>query len=161
MSRPPRIPHYGYRGVQRYFVTICTLDRIDHFRHENVVRPVIDQFLETAREQRFTVVAYCAMPDHLHLLVDGESDDSDFKIFMKLGKQHSGYEFKKRRSRRLWQEGYYDHVLRVDEKSEDVIYYIITNPVRSGLVNNLVDYPFWGSGVYSRQELLVYIGYRG
>ena len=41
-----------------------------------------------------------------------------------------------------------------------MIHYIVTNPVRSGLVNNVIDYPFWGSSVYTREELLVYIGSR-
>src|SRR6266849_1472989 len=33
------------------------------------------------------------------------------------------------------------------------IRYILANPVRSGLVAEPVEYPFWGSGVHTRDEL--------
>lgn len=160
MSRAPRIPRYAYTGVQRYFLTICAHNRVKHFTDAVVVSLVLDQFFYTAREQRIAIPAYCVMPDHVHLLVDGESDDTDLKQFVKLGKQRSGYRFGQQREKKLWQEGYYDHVLREEEKTADVIFYIITNPLRTGLVQKVTDYPFWGSSLYSRKELLAYIGCR-
>jgi hypothetical protein len=38
--------------------------------------------------------------------------------------------------------------------------YIIENPVRKGIVQNPMEYPHWGSGIYSREELLYSIGLR-
>jgi hypothetical protein len=35
----------------------------------------------------------------------------------------------------------------------------VKNPVRAGLVSSPLDYPFWGSLVYSREELLAYISW--
>jgi putative transposase len=81
-------------------------------------------------------------------------------MFVKLAKQRAGYRFKQKYGSNLWQDGYYDHVLRDQEKTERVIFYVITNPLRSHLVENLLDYPFWGSGLYSREELLAHIGCR-
>ena len=65
-------------------------------------------------------------------------------MFVKLAKQRSGYRFKQKYGSSLWQDGMYDHVLRDQEKTERVIFYVITNPLRSHLVENLLDYPFWG-----------------
>jgi len=104
------------------------------------------------------IVAYCVMPDHVHLLVDGESDDADLTTFVKLAKQHTGYWFKQKSGKRLWQKGYYEHVLRDEERTEDVVFYIIANPVRKNIVERPTDYPYWGSGLYSREELLHSIG---
>jgi len=106
MSRPRRIPNYPYTGVQRYFLTICTDNRAEFFREAETVQLAVDQFLYTSREQGMAIVVYLLMPDHAHLLVDGEFDDSDLKQFVKLSKQRSSYRFKKRFKRKLLQDGY-------------------------------------------------------
>jgi len=160
MARPPRIPNYPYFGVQRYFITCCARDRVEHFTDAAVVALVVDAFLETAEEHAMTIVVYCVMPDHLHLLVDGDHDGSDLKAFMKLAKQRAGFRFKQRYGRRLWQDGYYDHILRDEEKTEEVVFYIIANPIRKHIVENVLDYPYWGSMRRSREELLRSIGFR-
>lgn len=160
MARPRRIPHYDYTGVQRYFITTCTLDRTPCCTDQAVVGLIVDAFLQTATEHAFTIVVYCVMPDHIHLLLDGDHDGADLKTFMKVAKQRAGFQFKKHTGRRLWQEGYYEHVLRDVEKTEDVIRYIINNPIRKGLVANPLDYPYWGSTRFSREELLHSIGLR-
>ena len=120
---------------------------------------VIDQFLPIAAQEAIAIPVYLLMPDHAHLLVDGENEGSDLKAFVKLAKQQSGYEFKQKYKERLWQEGYYDHVLRDAERTEEVITYIVNNPVRAKLVKNPDDYPYWGSTVYTRKEILEFIGW--
>ncbi len=47
--------------------------------------------MRAASENEFDVIAYCFMPDHLHLLVEGKSDRSDGKPFIARAKQYSGY----------------------------------------------------------------------
>jgi putative transposase len=161
MARPQRLSDHSYTGIQRYFLTICTHHRTELFRDKDVVDAVVDHFLQTAREHDVAIVAYCVMPDHVHLLVDGERDDSDLTRFVKIAKQRAGYWFKQRVGKRLWQKGYYEHVLRNDERTEAVAYYIIANPVRKHLVERPEEYPYWGSAVYSREDLLSSIGGRG
>lgn len=41
-----------------------------------------------------------------------------------------------------WQRGFYDHALRKEEDIRTSAEYIVNNPVRAGLVENWVDYPF-------------------
>lgn len=43
----------------------------------------------------------------------------------------------------LWAKGFHDHALRRDEAIEQVARYIIANPVRAGLVEDPMDYPYW------------------
>jgi hypothetical protein len=50
--------------------------------------------------------------------------------------------------------------LRSEEKTEDVVFYIIANPVRKRLVENAIEYPHWGSTRYTRGELIDWIGIR-
>ena len=42
----------------------------------------------------------------------------------------------------LWQDGYFDRVLREDDEPDAVIDYILNNPVRAGLVEQAVNYPY-------------------
>jgi REP element-mobilizing transposase RayT len=159
MARPRRLPQFDYTGVQRYFLTICTLNRATHFVAADAVKLVVDQILLVAEQEAMAIPVYLLMPDHAHLLVDGEHDGSDLNMFIKLAKQHSGYEFKKKYRKHLWQDGYYEHVLRDAEKTEEVIEYIVSNPVRSKLAENPQDYPYWGSTVHTRKEILEFIGW--
>ena len=47
------------------------------------------------------------------------------------------------RSGQLWQEQYHDHAIRKDEVLNDVVLYLLNNPVRAGLVKDFHDWPFW------------------
>jgi len=54
----------------------------------------------------------------------------------------------------LWQEGYYEHVLRAEENVRSIARYIVENPVRAGLVAHAIDYPYLGSDRWTVRELL-------
>lgn len=139
---------------------MCTAQRVEQFHDPAAVALVLEQFFYTSRTEDVAILAYCVMPDHVHLLVDGESDAADVARFAKLAKQRSGFRFRRAYGTALWQAGYNDRVLRDEERTETVIAYIINNPVRKGLVDDVMEYPFWGSGRYSRIELLESIALR-
>ena len=93
------------------------------------------------------------MPDHLHLLLEGETVDSDADAYVSHAKQASGYWFSREYGERLWQKSSWDRVLRSNEHPWEVIRYMFDNPVRAGLVERAIDYPYSGSLVYEREEL--------
>ena len=99
-------------------------------------------------------MAYCFMPDHLHLLVEGKAEHSDCRRFIAKSKQYSGFYFSKRFGRRLWQRYSFERVLRDCEQTFVVARYVLENPVRAGLVAAIEDYPFVGSCVYALHELI-------
>ena len=94
------------------------------------------------------------MPDHLHLLVEGQSDDADLIAFAKDVKQRVAYRRQCKRAGPVWQKGYYERVLRDDEATLIVARYILENPVRKGLVREPRDYAFSGSAVWTWEQLL-------
>ena len=94
------------------------------------------------------------MPDHAHLLIEGMTDAADLQRFVKRAKQRSGQAYAHHAHRRLWQEGYYDRVLRAEEDSRAIARYVIENPVRAGLVDRPGLYPHLGSDVWPVEELL-------
>ena len=156
-----RLQSFDYRGFHCYSVTCCTFQRHAWFTAANVVDMATCQLLRSADDTAFAVDAYCWMPDHAHLLLEAMSSVSDFCRLMNTWKQATGYAHMRTTGRRLWQTGYYDHILRADEDRLRVIEYLIANPVRAGLVTEVGNYPFWGSGVWSREQLIEAIQERG
>jgi putative transposase len=149
---------FDYRGCYRYFVTICTDRKKNIFvKNNQLIEKMIEFLDQTAKRQFFTVWVYCFMPDHLHILVEGINAYSDLKKFMKDFKQRTGYWYKHEESstrNKLWQPGYYEHVLRKEEDTNELLRYILNNPVRKGLVANYLDYRYSGSLAIDIKEIL-------
>jgi hypothetical protein len=84
------------------------------------------------------------MPDHLHLLLQGETATSDLLRFVQRFKQQTSCHAKQKTGAILWQQRFFDRVLRRDEGLTSVAEYILANPVAAGLVAEDVAYPFCG-----------------
>jgi putative transposase len=140
-----RLKQFNYMGTYRYFVTLCAYNKESVFNDDSLVLVLLSLLREKAGIFRFGVWAYCFMPDHLHLLVEGFDDDSDFRKFISSFKQYSGFIYKKRCGLRLWQTNYYEHVLRREENTNTVAKYIFNNPVRKGMVEDYKKYALLGS----------------
>jgi putative transposase len=154
MARPPRVAGFSYKGPDRYFLTICTFNRQKFFVDAATVSDTLLQFRKTSTAEAFEISAYCFMPDHGHFLVEGLTDGSDFTRFCKLAKQRSGRLHARQHGGPLWQEGYYDRVLRESDDSLTVARYLLCNPVRAGLVAAPIDYPYLGSDKWTVKNLI-------
>ena len=149
-----RLPLDVYKEPGRFFVTISTEGRRPWFRRDEIATHCIDALQRACDEEGFSLEAYCFMPDHVHLLVYTERP-SDLVRFVHRFKQQTGWWFRNRHAagglkasptdlhRRpgLWQKSYYDHVLRDEEDLNDVVMYILENPVKAGLTASLGEYP--------------------
>ena len=135
MSRPKRLSSHNYVGRGIYFLTFCTYERVEAFRDSEVAVRTLEQFRRTAAIEQFAIRAYCLMPDHVHLLVEGLSASSDLKRFAKMAKQRSGGMHRRRCGQRLWQEGYFERVLRDGDDPAVIGRYIIDNPIEAGFQN--------------------------
>ena len=125
-----------------YSITICTANKLDIFSNEKYARLAIEVIKDYS--ERFGIVCFacCVMPDHIHLTLmpEGKYSIPETIGFIK-GRisyliSRDGFKSK------VWQRGFYDHVLREPEKLEVLIKYILENPVRKGLVDRLSDYPW-------------------
>jgi putative transposase len=132
---------------------MCTFERRSCFSCAAVVDPVRDELLRTAAAHDVDVPAYCFMPDHLHALIEGAAQDSDLAECAAQFRQRTGYWYRRAHRRWLWQDGYYDHVLRHEDDTLSVARYIVANPTRARLCQDIRSYPFIGSSTYSTDEL--------
>jgi putative transposase len=150
---PRHLQGFSYIGYHRYSLTFCTPDRAALFVNNDSVSLVRSQILRAAAVEAFNLIAYCFMPDHLHLVVEGTSAHSDLKRFVKLAKQYSGFHYRQNTGQPLWQRYSYEHVLRDDENLPGKVRYVLENPVRAKIVTAPHEYPYVGSAIYTLQEL--------
>ena len=150
----PYCPTFDYVGRHHYFLTFVTYSRRRVFTAADVVDLALTQILRAAEKHSFKVIAYCFMPDHVHLVVEGLSDDSNLKSFAKLAKQYAGYYYARAHSgAKLWQHGTNDHIIRDHVDLLDRVRYVLHNPVAAGMVTKPEDYPFQGSQSFSIRAL--------
>ena len=140
--RPPRLRGFNYVGQHGYFVTCCTASRQQAFVDEASVDCVRTQMLRTCSDKDFEEIASVFMPDHLHVLLRGTSTSSAFLPFMKLMRQRTAMFYRRLTGESLWQQGYFDRVLRPDDDLTRITRYMMENPVRAGLIGKPEDYPF-------------------
>lgn len=151
---PEHLPTFSYIGPHRYSLRFSTHHRQRAFTNEDAVALVWEHIQQRATELGFAVLAYCFMPDHVHLLIEGLTEASDCRHFISRAKQFSGFYYARRFGGRLWQRYGYERVLRSDEATEVVMRNILANPLRAGLVDDVRDYPYLGSSICAVHDLI-------
>jgi putative transposase len=150
---PKHLPDFPYVGKLSYALEFTTERRARLLTERAAIELVVKQFQRAAREKGF-VVTHCLMPDHAHLVVDGERDDSDCLAFIKAAKQYSGYYFTQAYRQRLWQRYSHERFIRDEMERALTIRYLLANPVRAGLVSDPRAYYGLGSERHTVDELM-------
>jgi putative transposase len=144
-EKPHRLPRLCYRGAVTVSITACICDRRPVFTRVTVVNPFVELLRRGSEMCSCRVLIYCFMPDHLHLVLQGENADADTWRAMVHFKQHSGFWLRQHRPAIRWQKDFHDHIVRAEEDLRAHVRYIAENPVRKGLVEEWQAYPFTGA----------------
>jgi putative transposase len=131
-----------------YFVTFCTHDRIPRLARDEIHSAFVLFARRAERDFNVAVGRYVIMPEHIHLFARG---GPNFKLGRWIGllKQTLTRAADLSRAKtRLWQEVFFDHVLRSDESYSGKWNYVRNNPVRAGLVKSAEEWPYQGEIVY-------------
>jgi putative transposase len=151
--KPNRLPPKSYRGQRAYFLTLCAGQHRKLFTHPVLVTALLAVLRATCSSHFFNVYAYCFMPDHLHLILTGESDSSNLARLTQAFKSLASREARKIGLMNLWQKGFYDHILRTSDSLGAAAWYVFMNPVRADLAQRAEDWPFSGSFVFEWKSL--------
>jgi REP element-mobilizing transposase RayT len=131
-----------------YFVTFCTHERTPCLARDEIHAASVLFAGKAEHDFGIAVGRYVIMPDHVHLFVRG---GPDFVLGRWVGMlKHSlgRASTLSRTDNQIWQEGFFDHVLRSDESYAQKWQYVRENPVRAGLVSRSEDWPYQGEIVY-------------
>ena len=126
-----RMPHWVEPGA--LFHIRIALDREKEQRaltEPALAQAIFDsaKFYETKVHWHITL--FLLMPDHLHALLSFARNESMSEVIRGWKRFHA------RMNHVIWQEGYFDHHLRADERGEQLsvkLNYIRQNPVAAGL----------------------------
>ena len=105
--------------------------------------------VRVVRQKRpFAIDAIVILPDHVHCIWTLPEDDADFMTRWRLIKtwfsKHSDL-------KPIWQQRYWEHVLRDERDFANHVDYIHYNPVKHGLVGKVIDWPYSSFHPYVRQ----------
>jgi putative transposase len=139
-----RLPPNTYRGPHSYFLTLCCYERRRFFVNPAFVGVLVDLFHATCASHSFQVRAYCFMPDHFHALLATDNLAAVLPNVVRAFKGAATTHARHFGISKLWQTRFYDHVIRASDSFEKVTAYIVANPVRAGLVNTPIQWPFSG-----------------
>jgi REP element-mobilizing transposase RayT len=143
-----RLPRENYIGEIVASFTICIEDRKHIFTAKPIFKSVERILLESLKKFNCVSYIHLFMPEHCHLLIGGNSINSNLWRCMVDFKQQSGYWFQKNNCKVRWQKDFYDHILRKNEEVEKQVKYILNNPFRKNIVDSWKEYDFKGSTIY-------------
>src|SRR6266550_664935 len=116
-----------------YFVTTCTFKRRTILASKEVAAILVDEWRNAHDRHGWAIGRYVIMPDHVHFFCSAELDAKTLPTFLQAWKQWTS----KRMTRELglpgtvWQEEFFDHVLRSRESYGQKWDYVNKNPVRA------------------------------
>ncbi len=147
-----RLPEAAYQGKITAAFTAVVVQRNALFTDPDIVRTFQKILLNELSAHCCSSPVFVFMPDHLHLLLSGNRDDSSVYRCMNMFKQKSGYWLARHRPLYRWQKDYYDHIIRSERDFQAQIRYILMNPVKAGLCRRWKEYPWKGSTVFDFSE---------
>ena len=141
-----RLPDYDYSSAGGYFITVCTdghrcilSEILDDCVRLTELGAVAEETLKSINGRGGIVVdSYIIMPNHIHLILNLLSVEQKMTIgeFVGAVKSVTANSWRKACTERgivmgkVWQRGYYDHVLRCEEDYIEKRRYIEENPAK-------------------------------
>ena len=138
-----------------YFITAVTQGRQPIFTNE----PDLELLRETIRRVKeihpFRMRAYVFLPDHFHLLIF-VPDTTDISKVLHSMQRNFTLNYKKAHGIahkiKLWQRGFWDHVVRDERDLANHFHYIHYNPVKHEYALKPEDYPHTSFHEYVKRE---------
>ena len=104
--------------------------------NQPVIADLVENALKYFNGSRYELLAWCVMPNHVHVVVQSFLD-YELSSILHSWKSYSAHQANKLLSRtgEFWQPEPYDHLIRDEEDLEHSIEYVLSNPAAAGLTN--------------------------
>ena len=164
-----------------FFFTVVTYRR-RHLFEQPENRQILREVVQTVRQRHpFIINAWVLLPEHMHCIWTLPQENSDFSVrwsLIKSGFSRRAKAFchleewmndskRKHRETTIWQRRFWEHQIRSDDEYQTYMDYTHFNPVKHGLVQQVVDWPYstfhrsvkqglypenWGGGLHGIPE---------
>lgn len=113
-----------------------------HLRHNACAEGVETALLHSDGE-RYRLIAWCVMPNHVHALIE-QGQGFPLANIVQSWKSASSHQINAhlRREGRLWRREYFDRFMRDEDHLSSTIAYVESNPVQAGLAATAADWRF-------------------
>ena len=134
-----------YSGIACiYLVAFVTRDRKPLFRDFALASAACRTFAKSAQAARTELLCWVLMPNHFHGLIGMGEESNLARCVQRIkGQSSAGCQAVMTQREPLWSRAFHDHALRADEDVAAAAKYVIENPVRAGLVDDAMHYPYW------------------
>lgn len=135
------MPNYrrNYVVGGTYFFTLVTFQRRKFFDTPDKLDHLLSKIRQVQRNKPFDLLAYCLLPDHVHLLIKLPEETSDFSIRIREIKRLTTLWIKhetKDNIDRIWQDKFWEHTIRDEKDLQRHFDYIHYNPVKHNLTES-------------------------
>jgi REP element-mobilizing transposase RayT len=142
-----RLKHINIEGYA-YFVTTNIYHRQKIFSNPEIANIVLSAIFFLKEKGYYRIYSFVIMPEHLHLIILPQNKKTVSQIMHSL----KSYTAKKinnllGRSGKIWQDGFYERIIRNENDLREKAIYIENNPVRERLVEEPEKY-FYSSTRY-------------
>ncbi len=141
-----RLPAAVYDQGRSFFITISTHHKYPWFtRYPSLCLESVQLIKELPSLHKLKVFAWCIMPDHLHLIIQGVNIIKVIRLLKgKLTPIARSYEA----GRKLWQRSFFDHAIRKEDSLRNIACYLWENPIRAKIIAEPTRYRWSGSEVW-------------
>ena len=130
-----------------YFITVVTYGR------KKILTENMDIFWKSWKDNK--LYAWVILPDHFHAITE-VYENSISEIIHKFKLQYYHRVSSRFRNKRIWQNRFWDHIIRNERDMNQHLDYIHYNPVKHGLIDDPFKYEysslhgFFEEGYYQR-----------
>ncbi len=153
-ERKHRLPLDYYKGKVKITFTFCIEEKKILFVDKEIVDKFLEILIEIKNKYDCKNWVYIFMLNHVHLIIEGNSEEADLWRMIVRFKQKTGFWLSKNRKGIRWQKDFYDHIHRKNEDLKKHIIYVLDNPVRKGLIAHWEEYAFKGSLDFDLEEII-------
>lgn len=127
---PHHIVHRGNNRLRIFF------DWLDYEEYLSLLK-------KYAEKWKLSILAYCLMPNHVHLLIKPRSENALAKMMQGIAQFYAKYINRKyQRTGRLWECRYFSSLVDSERYLWTVVRYIEQNPLRANMAERESDYPY-------------------
>lgn len=146
----------SYTKGATYFFTLVSYNRRNILCEDDFLQAFKKSIKQVQQQYPFEIIAWVQLPDHLHCIWKMPVNESNYSMRWSqikrlatqacpqyhLTKDELSYSKIKRNERGIWQRRFFEHQIRDEVDFKNHMDYLHYNPVKHGLVESVIDWPY-------------------